>query len=198
MIAMGCRAWNSYKKKSWTNLEFSRSPKDFALEISGFDEELRSLSQSRLLKGADQLATGPATHLSDGISSALGRIPTDEKTPFLLVLSDGRDSQSESVLPAAALANNRKVPIYTVSLGDQIQQSDLAVLAVPMQDSLLPGEPGAILVKIYQVGFDRSETTLTVGQGDDRQQIPISFNHKRPSKCRFRSSKKNRAITNIL
>jgi hypothetical protein len=47
-----------------------------------------------------------------------------------------------------------------------------------MQDYLLPGEPGALLVKVFQSGMDDAKTTLTVSHGDDRQKIPLEFNHR--------------------
>jgi hypothetical protein len=70
------------------------------------------------------------------------------------------------------------VPVHTIAVGGQTLRSDIAVMAVPMQDYLLPNEPGAILVKVFQAGLDDAATTLTVTHGEERQKIPIAFNHR--------------------
>ena len=70
------------------------------------------------------------------------------------------------------------MPVHTVALGGQTLRADLAVMAVPMQDYLLPEEPGAILVKVFQSGLDDAATTLTVTRGQERQKFPIAFNNR--------------------
>jgi hypothetical protein len=152
--------------------------KEFQVEINGFDETVRPLSTSELYSDPNQVATGRATHLSECVTSFLSEIPANEEGASLIVISDGRDTQSDPISIAAAAVKSRNVPVHTVGLGGQTLRADLAVMAVPMQDYLLPDEPGAILVKVFQSGLDDAATTLTVTRGQERQKFPIAFNNR--------------------
>jgi hypothetical protein len=83
------------------------------------------------------------------------------------------------------LARARKIPIHTVSFGSVASQHDLALLTVPMQEYLLPGEPGAILVKAYQFGLPRAETVLHLHHGSEDRRIPIAFNGRSVVELQF-------------
>lgn len=152
--------------------------RDFDVELSGFDEEVRPLPRSQLSEPAAQLARGRATHLADSVSNAAARMRRGQDGAAMLLLSDGRDSRDAAIQPAAALAKARELPVFTVLVGRDSKVNDVAVLAVPMQDYLLPGEAGAILVKAYQSGLGTAAATLTVKQGDKRQTFPLSFQGK--------------------
>jgi hypothetical protein len=152
--------------------------KEFQVEINGFDETVHPLSTSELYGDPNQVATGRATHLSECVTSFLSEILANEEGASLVVISDGRDTQSDSISVAAAAAKSRHVPVHAVALGGQTVRADLAVMAVPMQDYLLPDEPGAILVKVFQSGLDDASTTLTVTRGQERQKFPIVFNDR--------------------
>jgi len=152
--------------------------KEFQVEIHGFDETVHPLSTSELYGDPNQVATGRATHLSECVTSFVSEIPANEEGASLIVISDGRDTQSDPISVAAAAAKSRNVPVHTVALGGQTLRADLAVMAVPMQDYLLPEEPGAILVKVFQSGLDDAATTLTVTRGQERQKFPIAFNNR--------------------
>lgn len=152
--------------------------RDFDVELSGFDEEVRPLPRSQLSEPAAQLARGRATHLADSVSNATARVRRGQDGAAMLVLSDGRDSRDAAIQPAAALAKSRELPVFTVLVGRDSKVNDVAVLAVPMQDYLLPGEAGSILVKVYQSGLETAAATLTVKQGDKRQTFPVSFQGK--------------------
>ncbi|MCA9041302.1 MAG: hypothetical protein KDA65_13195 [Planctomycetaceae bacterium] len=153
--------------------------RDFDVEISGFDEKIRPLGMSRMNQDADEVAVGRNTYLSECVSSAVTSIPQEDIGSLVLLVSDGRDSRDAPIQSAAMLAKSRNVPIYTVALGGQSVQSDVAVLAVPMQDYLLPGEPGAIMVKIYQAGLSGRTSKLRIQNGNKEQEIPIAFNQQR-------------------
>jgi hypothetical protein len=152
--------------------------KEFQIEINGFDETVHPLSTAELYSDPNQVATGRATHLAECVTSFVSEIPAHEEGASLIVISDGRDTQSDPISVAAAAAKSRNVPVHTVALGGQTLRADLAVMAVPMQDYLLPDEPGAILVKVFQSGLDDAATTLTVTHGQERQKFPIAFNNR--------------------
>jgi hypothetical protein len=152
--------------------------REFQVEMHGFDETVHPLSTADLYGDPQQVATGRATHLSECVASFVNEIPTNEEGAAVVVISDGRDTQSDPISVAAAAARSRNVPVHTIAVGGQTLRSDIAVMAVPMQDYLLPNEPGAILVKVFQSGLDDAATTLTVTHGEERQKIPIAFNHR--------------------
>lgn len=152
--------------------------RDFILDLNAFDEDVRPLRRPQLESSPRELASGRATHLAHSVTSAVARIPAQQLGTALLVVSDGRDSQDAPIQPAAALARSRDVPVFTVLVGRDSHVSDAAVLAVPMQDYLLPGESGAILVKVYQSGLGASATMLHVKTGDREQTVPVAFQGK--------------------
>lgn len=151
---------------------------DYRVELHAFDEKTHPLSLEQLREPDATIAGGKATYLNDSITSVLSQISTKEEGTVLCVISDGRDSQDAPIQPAASLAKSRNIPVFTIGLGGESLQRDATLLAVPMQEYLLPGEPGAILVKIYQSGMGEASTTLKISQAGKVESIPVSFNHK--------------------
>jgi hypothetical protein len=144
------------------------------LQLFGLGEQLSSLAaidSGDLEKLAER---GRGTHLAANLATLLDQQRQLELTA-LLVLSDGHDTQDASSAPVASLARSRKVPIHTVTFGSVSQRKDLALLSVPMQEYLLPGEPGALLVRAYQFGLPQAETVLHLRSGGEDRRVPISF-----------------------
>lgn len=163
-------------RKNWLNDEILTAlSKDFDVELNAFDDEVRPLPRSQIGAPAGTLAAGRVTRLSNSVMQTLTRIPFGTNNPSLLVISDGRDSEEAPIQPAAALAKSRNIPVYSVLVGRDTHFHDVAVLSVPMQDHLLPGEAGGLLVKVYQSGLDASTVTLHVRQGDQHRTFPVSF-----------------------
>jgi hypothetical protein len=65
-----------------------------------------------------------------------------------------------------------------MAVGTDTSSVDAALLAVPMQDSLLPGEPGAILVRIYQAGLEGEDANITLRTGEETQQFPVEIQNQ--------------------
>ncbi|MCA9168237.1 MAG: VWA domain-containing protein, partial [Planctomycetales bacterium] len=154
------------------------------VETYGFAEELFPLASNSL-----QQRTVPA---SAGLLSYIGRCAREaiqqqamQRDGAILLLSDGHDSEELEINAIAPLARARRVPVYTVPLGGATNQHDIAVIAVPMQESMLPGEPGAILVKVRQVGMGTSRTTVRLrGSGEEQSQV-VEFNGRDVVEVRF-------------
>ena len=159
--------------------QMQRLKENFQVDLRGFDERLHPVAMDQLYARPADLATGKATHVAESVASALTQLNATRDGDVLLVVSDGRDTEDASIQPAAAAARAKHIPVYTVAVGGSQSSIDAAVLAVPMQDSLLPGESGAILVKIYQSGLDGRSTTLRLKRGDEVTQFPIDFGNKR-------------------
>jgi hypothetical protein len=148
---------------------------DFTVELLAFDEQLRPLPRAALAQPAAQVATGEATHLAENLAAGLARLPEDDSGAAVLVLSDGRDSAEAPLAPAIALAQARGLPVFTVGFGGEVAQGDLAVVAVPLQDYLLPGEPGTVLVKVYQAGLDGASTTVRLRHAGQERTAAVTF-----------------------
>lgn len=147
---------------------------DFQVEYLGFDERIHPLALGQLQQDPAKLATGRATHLVESVAGVLVQM-NPKAGDAVILISDGRDTDDASMQPAAALASSKDVPIYAVSVGGTESSVDAALLAVPLQDYLLPNEPGGILVKLYQAGLNDESATVRVKQGDTTEQYPVRF-----------------------
>jgi len=123
---------------------------DYDVKLYGFDSQLTPLGEESLSRGAGELARGRTTRIADCVTRCLMESQGRPRGEAILLLSDGHDSEDSALAPAALLALARNTPIYTACLGGQTLQRDLALAAVPKQENLLAGEPGEIVVQIYQ------------------------------------------------
>ena len=153
--------------------QLQKLTQDYNVDFHGFDEKLRPLAAGQLQQDDSALAVGKATYLVDSVSAALSKIPANEEGAVMCVISDGRDTQDAPIQPAAALAQSRKIPVYPIGLGGETLERDATLLAVPMQPYLLPGVPGAILVKVYQAGLGDAATTLKWNHNGQIETIPV-------------------------
>jgi len=168
-----------FARQHWITPERWRAlSAEFDVDLQRFDAQLQGLSLAGLEQPAKTLAIGTETRLAESVQSALTRIPSGDEGGSLLVISDGHDSEQASIQPAAALARTKQITVHTVPLGGRTVEPDLALLAVPMQEYLLPNEPGAILVKVYQTGLADASTTLKWKQGDEVKSMPIEFRQR--------------------
>lgn len=168
-----------YAAEKWLQGPISKlaASSDYDLSVMQFstDVDYWSLYQAAAARAAN--ATGEDTYLAECLQQAIllqGGV-RDGAPELFLVLSDGRDSTGASIQGAARLAADRKIPIHAVGFGGMRDERDLAVLAFPQQDTLLPGEPGSILVKIYQVGLAGSTATLRLRSiaGETEQTVAL-------------------------
>jgi hypothetical protein len=169
-----------FAKSKWLTADRLRRLNDtFDVELYLFDDQLKAISRGLLYRGDEQVASGSVTRLSESVRDAVNCMPIDAKGAAMLVISDGHDTEGAPIQPAASLAQGRDIPVFTLPLGRAAERADITVLAVAMQDYLLPNEPGAILVKVYQSGLDDAKTTLILRHGEEKHQVPIDFNNQR-------------------
>lgn len=150
----------------------------FRVEVRGFDERAHPLALESLYASPLDVATGRGTHLAESVAGVVAQLDAEQEGDVLLVVSDGRDSEDAAIEPAAAAAKSKGIPIYTVTVGGQTASAEAALLAVPMQDSLFPGEAGAIQVKVFQSGLNGRSTTLRFKHGEKTTEYPIEFGDK--------------------
>jgi hypothetical protein len=165
-------------RRDWLNFsQIQRFNERCNLQFYTLGEDLASQAWEEMDNDADWLAERRATYLARNLAKAI-QSQARGRDAALLVLSDGHDSEDAMPEPVADLARSRGVPVYTVTFGESAQQQDLMLVAVPLQDYLLPNEPGALLVKVYQFGLPNAQTTLHLRQGDTVQSVPIEFQGK--------------------
>ena len=156
----------------------ARLAETFDIHLSGFDASVYPLSDAAMGRPGSELAKGRTTRLAECVTKAVLEIPGAARDWSILVLSDGRDSDDSPTGPAALLAKARNCPIHAVCLGGPTLQRDLAVVAVPKQEYMLAKEPGQVFVKVYQVGFNESATTVHLQCGQEHQSQSIQFKGK--------------------
>jgi len=147
--------------------------RDFEVELQGFDTTARPLSIEEVHKRPDDFALGRETNLADTVSSVINRSQAEGEA--VLVASDGRDTSGEPVQRAAALAAARKIPVFTIPLGGASSVPDAALMAMAMQESLLPDEAGNILVRVYQSGLSGQIGRLVLKCGESTETFPLPF-----------------------
>lgn len=166
-------------KSTWLSRDqINELTRDFSVDLYAFDDKTRPAVPSTFRQEDEAVASGRTTQLTQSVTSILSRLTAGEDGAAMLVISDGRDTEDAPIQPAAALAAAKQIPVYTVGIGGRRLQPDLALLAVPMQEYLLPNEPGAILAKVYQVGLDQATTTVRIKRGAWEHTVPVAFNHQ--------------------
>ena len=125
------------------------------------------------------LARGRESLLADNLQRVLLDLPVSGDGSTLLLFSDGHDSNDRALAEVAPLAKARGAVVHTVALGGPTVGRDLALSAVAEQDFLLAGEEGSIAARVYQVGLDTTETTLSMRTEDGAQRtFDIRFDDK--------------------
>lgn len=147
----------------------------YDVQLYAFDEQPRAIGEPLLRRPAAEVATARVSNIARSVSETIARIPTGADGSAVLLLSDGRDTRDEPFHPVGRLARARSIPVHTVALGGIGMQQDLALVAAPMQEYLLAGEPGRIAVRLALTRADAARTTLHVRCGDEHTTRPIAF-----------------------
>ncbi|QDT54975.1 hypothetical protein Pan44_30160 [Caulifigura coniformis] len=147
--------------------------RDCDVELEGFDTTVRPLKIGDVASRPDAFALGRETRLAEAVSTVVGRSQGDGHA--ILVLSDGRDTSGEPIQRAGSLAADRKIPIFTMPLGGPSSAPDAALMAMAMQDSLLPDETGNILVRIYQSGLTGRTGRVKLKLGEHVETFSVPF-----------------------
>lgn len=157
----------------------------YDLKLMSFAGELAPLADSALTPPGTDLATGRVTNLAACVSKAVLEGSGRSGDASLLVVSDGHDSHDAPVQSAALLARARKCPIHTVALGGGTLQRDLALAAMAKQEYLLAGEPGEVIARVYQVGYDNETATVRLESPDQKQSKTVKFDAQGSAQASF-------------
>lgn len=135
------------------------------VDLLAFDETVRSLGPTALARRAKDVATGNVSNIVQSLRDALGSLEGGDTGTSVLLLTDGHDTADEPFQSAAMLALGKSIPVHTVALGGSSFVRDVAVIALPMQDYLLAGEEGVIVVKVVQTGCGSLSARVQLSSG---------------------------------
>ena len=191
------------KKTAWLNKLVA--DKQVKVHLYAIDEQARLLATldraADLETGrkavADLKPTGPSSQLGDGLKAVLGAF--EGRPPFaVIVLSDGVTTDGESLSKAAERVGGsmgrKRVPIYTVGLGDRYDPPDLILSdlksddVVRMGDELIlearltvrgPNPPKSVPVILYERQgeklVERGRQTVTLDPAG--KPVPVRIAH---------------------
>ena len=147
----------------------------YDVRFMSFSGEVSPLPDAAFSRPGAELATGRATNLAQCVSKAILDLPGQSRDWAVLVISDGHDSGDLPLQSAALLGRARNCPIHAVCLGGQGVQQDLALAAMCKEEYLLAKEPGQIIAKVYQVGYDDKKATVRLHSEGPDQVKTIEF-----------------------
>ena len=137
------------KKTAWLNKLIA--DKQVKVHLYALDEQARLLAtldepadlETGRMAIADLKPTGPSSQLGDGLRAVLGGF--EGRPPFaVIVLTDGVTTDGEKLSRAAdrigASATRKRVPIYTVGLGDRFDPPDLILSDLKSDDVVRKGD----------------------------------------------------------
>ncbi len=149
-------------------------------------------------------ATAPATDIGAAIRQAV-ESQGGRPVSALVVLSDGQFNTGEPVEAVAGYARAKRIPIFTVGIGDPAAPRNATVAAVEAPPSVFVNDPFKISARITAQGLagqslvvellerppDASQPSLiasrTVAVGPNDRVDPVIFNHQlaRPAQTRL-------------
>lgn len=147
-------------------------------------------------------AQGPATDVGASLRRAidsLGRAPV----AGVVLLTDGGINRGDDVDAIAAYAQDRRIPLHVVGIGDPAPPRNVRVAEVVAPDNVFADDPFAVVAQIAGQGMAGTTVTVQliersgaddagtvvasreVALGGDGAIEPISFDHRQPKVGRF-------------
>ena len=168
----------AYVAERWLSPERLRTlQRRFNVELMAFDASPRSTSVQGLAKDPAIVADARVTNLAASVEQTLGRLPGGDGSA-VVVLSDGRDSRSESLAAAAELGRAKTLPVFASVIGGATLQRDIAVEATAAQPFLLVDETGGLSVEVSHANAAGTRSTLRVtrdGTSEPVEQRELAF-----------------------
>lgn len=110
---------------------------------------------------------GDATRLGDAVATTLDEY-TGQPLAGIVLLSDGGSNMGQDPVTAGARAAERRVPIFTVGIGDPVPPRDLSVASLLVDDVVRKGDEVTVDVGLKQSGL-AGRTTRVILRQDGRE-----------------------------
>ncbi len=128
-----------------------RLEQDFDVAYYAFDDKLRAATLPELM--ALQETEGQNTDIASALINAANVQPQRKKAGILLI-SDGRENQTNDIASAAIYLKSLNVPVWTTTVGADTQTRDLFVSARIDQSFVFAGQDSQLKVALGQSGYD--------------------------------------------
>lgn len=141
--------------------------KNYDLRFYSFDEDIRRVSQQQFASSGN--AAGKDTHIVESLIKLVDG-NTDKKLRSILLISDGRTNEIDSLSSAHNLGRSLRsmnIPVWTVPLGTSIEPKDVFVTAKLSSNYLFVGQPASIQVSLNGVGFSDSFAKVNLYREDE-------------------------------
>jgi hypothetical protein len=126
--------------------------------------------------------------MGDAIAATLDEF-AGQPLAGIVVLSDGGNNQGEDPVTTAGRAGERRVPLFTVGIGDPTPPCDLSIASLLVDDVVRKGDEVTVTVGLKQSGLTGKSTHVTLRQDGkelssqtlklaDTGQQELSFNYK--------------------
>ncbi len=142
----------------------------FALRFFRFSSDAVPLGTT-----AELTATGTRTDLAAGLDAVRQEL-ADVPLAGVVVVSDGADNTSNDLEPPLLGFRARRVPLYTVGVGEERFARDIAVERIVLPSSVLVGGAVVADVTLGVRGYDRTDVELSVeanGRVIHQERVPL-------------------------
>ncbi len=150
--------------------------RDADVSVYRFDQALASWRPRQGEDGAQE-PTGEQTRLFDALREASVGAGGRDRSPLVLVLSDGHDTSGavDGRLLAELTRSGRRV--FAVPVGEAMTRRDVVLHAWAEADYLFDGQATTIRASVLQSGFDGREVELELHEGGrliERRRVRLS------------------------
>ena len=145
------------------------------LRLAAFDETVSHLPPNHA--AVENLrAEGSTTHIVRSLLGGLNAHPAGHETArALLLMSDGIDLKGAHPAPVIEAARARGIAIHVVPLGGARLEQNLSLYARPLQDMLIAGEQGAVMVQVFQTNVGHRRVRLQIDDGIEPRVEELEF-----------------------
>ncbi len=176
--------------------------KDHDVHLFGFSRGLSANSDDGKpldpLKLKSSVARGAETRIGEALRAAL-REARGQPLAGVVIISDGRQNAGEDALISSNIYKTRRVPIYSVGIGDPTDPKDFEVSLVG-PDTILPedqteatalirykGYTGITSIKVEMKNGDRvvASEDVKLGKPGEKTPVPLRFKEAKPGKYTY-------------
>lgn len=112
-------------------------------------------------------AVGPATRLGDGLRAALDEL-RGRPISAAILLSDGVNTAGADLADVAAVAGERKTPLFTVGFGETKKAIDVEVAELKVRDRVTINDPVSFDFNVLGRGVDGKKVKVVLRAADSK------------------------------
>jgi len=151
---------------------------EFDVEMLTFSVDEQTVNDEQLMKQLDSVAAAPSANTD--LAGALNYILTSgqsEAVRTVVLLSDGRQTETGNAVDVAQQLSNLDIRVYTVPIGSAHLPRDLIVRPVDAPGSVFSDDTTTVRSTIAAAGYNGREISVRLRQGNqllDETQVVVS------------------------